>query len=64
MFKQFELIYVVGDERDLVRVRTNYRGEPVYLYRLNTSADDVRRLLLIYLGGSTNSPITRNSITC
>jgi hypothetical protein len=49
MFKQFELIYVVGDERDLVRVRTNYRGEPVYLYRLNTSAEDVRRLLLVYL---------------
>ena len=50
LFKQFELIYVVGDERDLVRVRTNYRGEPVYLYRLNTSAADARRLLLIYLG--------------
>ena len=49
LFKQFELIYLVGDERDLVRVRTNYRGEPVYLYRLNTSAADARRLLLIYL---------------
>ena len=49
LFKQFELIYVVGNERDLVRVRTNYRGEPVYLYRLNTSAEDVRRLLLVYL---------------
>ena len=50
LFKQFELIYVVGDERDLVRVRANYRGEPVYLYRLNTSAEDARRLLLVYLG--------------
>jgi Domain of unknown function (DUF4105) len=50
LFKQFELIYVVGDERDLVRVRTNYRGEPAYLYRLNTSVDDVRRLFLVYLG--------------
>ena len=49
LFKQFELIYVVGDERDIVGVRTNYRGEPVYLYRLNTSADDARRLLLVYL---------------
>ncbi|MGB6939605.1 MAG: DUF4105 domain-containing protein, partial [Xanthobacteraceae bacterium] len=49
MFKQFELIYVVGDERDLVGVRVNHRREPVYLYRLNTSADDARRLLLIYL---------------
>ena len=49
MFKQFELIYVVGDERDLVGVRANHRQEPVYLYRLNTSADDARRLLMVYL---------------
>src|SRR5688572_17697241 len=50
LFKQFELIYVVGDERDLVGVRTNHRRETVYLYRLNTSAEDARRLLLVYLG--------------
>jgi hypothetical protein len=49
LFKQFELIYVVGNERDLVKVRTNYRRETVYLYRLNTSPDDARRLLAIYL---------------
>ena len=49
LFKQFELIYVVGDERDLVRVRTNYRKETVYLYRLNSPPDDVRRLLMVYL---------------
>jgi Domain of unknown function (DUF4105) len=49
LFKQFELIYVVGSERDLVGVRTNHRGEPTYLYRLNSSADDARRLLLVYL---------------
>jgi hypothetical protein len=49
MFKQFELIYVVGSERDLVGVRANHRQEPIYLYRLNTSADDARRLLLVYL---------------
>ena len=49
IFKQFELIYVVGDERDLVGLRTNYRHEAVYLYRLNTSPDDARRLLMVYL---------------
>jgi Domain of unknown function (DUF4105) len=49
LFKQFELIYVVGDERDLVSVRANHRNETVYLYRLNASADDARRLLLVYL---------------
>jgi hypothetical protein len=49
MFKQFELIYVVGEERDLVGVRANHRAEPIYLYRLNTSAEDARRLFLVYL---------------
>jgi len=49
MFKQFELIYVVGEERDIVGVRTNHRRETVYLYPLNSPAEDGRRLLLIYL---------------
>jgi hypothetical protein len=36
LYRRFELIYIVADERDVVRVRTNYRkGEDVYLYRLN-----------------------------
>src|SRR5262249_18675101 len=49
MFKQFELIYVVGEERDLVGVRAIHRREAVYLYRLNSSPDDARRLLMVYL---------------
>ena len=49
LFKQFELIYVVGEERDLVGLRTNHRNETVYLYRLNTSAADARRLFDIYV---------------
>ena len=49
LFKQFELIYVVGDERDIVGVRTNHRNETVYLYRLNTALANKRKLLTIYL---------------
>ena len=49
LFKQFELIYVVGDERDLVRVRTNYRKEDALLYHVRTSPELVRRLFLVYL---------------
>ena len=48
MFRHFELIYVVGDERDLVKVRTNHRDEQVFLYRTNLSADAARRLFLVY----------------
>jgi hypothetical protein len=39
LYRQFELIYVVADERDVIRVRSNYRqGEEVYLYRLKAKA--------------------------
>jgi hypothetical protein len=49
LFKQFELIYVVGDERDIVRVRTNFRHEEVYLYRIRMSHENACQLFLIYL---------------
>jgi len=52
-FRQYEIIYVVADERDLVRLRTNYRekgkGEDVYLYRLNTTPVFAREVFLSYL---------------
>ncbi len=48
-FRQFEIFYVAADERDLVRLRTNYRGENVYLYRLATPPATARSLLLDYL---------------
>lgn len=49
MFKQFELIYIVGDERDLVGVRTEHRNEDVFLYRINAAPEAVRDLFRIYL---------------
>ena len=47
-FRQFELFYAVADERDLIRVRTNCRGERVRLYRLNVPVPVARALLLGY----------------
>ena len=44
LFKQFELIYVLGDERDLLRLRTNYRGEEVYLYPLKYTREQARKV--------------------
>ena len=42
-FRQFELTYIVADERDVVRLRTNYRqGEDVYLYRIKATPEQVR----------------------
>lgn len=49
LFKQFELIYVVGEERDIVGVRTNHRAEQVYRYPVSISPEGARRLFLLYL---------------
>lgn len=48
-FRQYALIYVVADERDLIRLRTNYRGENVYLYRLTLPVAEARTLLMQYV---------------
>lgn len=51
-FRQYELIYIVADERDLVRLRTNYRKNPienVYLYPINWPKEDVKKVFLQYM---------------
>lgn len=48
-FRQYELYYVVADERDVIGVRTNHRGEHTYLYRINLPPQAGRAILLDYL---------------
>ena len=50
-FKQYEIIYVVADERDVIRLRTTYRQphEDVYLYRTRMPLVNARRLLMAYV---------------
>ncbi|MEN8200059.1 MAG: DUF4105 domain-containing protein [Thermodesulfobacteriota bacterium] len=51
-FRQYELIYIAGDESDLFGVRTNHRHNPpesVYLYRLQAPLEAGRRFFLAYL---------------
>ena len=49
-FRQYELTYVIADERDLVRLRTNYRkDEAVCLYRLRVTPVAGQKLFLDYL---------------
>jgi hypothetical protein len=49
LFRNFELIYILGDERDLIRLRTTFRKESVHLFRLRTPPERVRRMFLEYL---------------
>jgi hypothetical protein len=48
-FRQYELVYVAADERDVVGLRTSHRGERVLLYRLATPKEAARALLLEYV---------------
>jgi hypothetical protein len=51
-FRQYELVYVVSDERDVIRVRTNYRADPpedVYLFQVKAPIENGRRVFLDYM---------------
>jgi Domain of unknown function (DUF4105) len=49
-FRQYELIDTVSDERDVIRLRTNYRkGEDVYLFHTTAGPAWSRNLFLAYL---------------
>ena len=46
MFRAYELIYVIGDERDIVGLRSNVWADPVYLYPLRTTPEALRAAFL------------------
>ena len=49
-FRQYTLISVVSDERDVVRLRTNYRkGEDLYLFHTRATAAFAQRLFTSYV---------------
>jgi hypothetical protein len=46
LFDQYELMYVIADENDVVKLRSNYRKDLVYMYPVRTSVEKVRELFL------------------
>jgi hypothetical protein len=66
-FRQYELIYIVADERDVIRLRTNYRtGEEVYLYRTVATPAAARDIFLDYLRSANEmheQPVFYNALT-
>jgi len=65
-FRQFEQVLVAADERDILRTRSNVRGEDVYLYRLQMDQANVRALFLEYLRAANElrrSPRFYNTLT-
>lgn len=66
MLKRYELMYVVGDERDLIGLRANHRKDDVYLYRLAVQPAAAQQLLLAMLHRATvlrDAPEFYNTLT-
>jgi hypothetical protein len=57
-FKEFELSIIAADERDVIRVRTNVRGEDDYLYRIRIPAAAIRSLFLAYIEQANSLVVT------
>ncbi len=65
-FKEFELSVIAADERDVIRVRTNVRGEDDYLYHLRIPVEQMRSLFLAYMNEANSlvsTPRWYNTIT-
>jgi Domain of unknown function (DUF4105) len=66
-FRQYELIFIAADERDVIRLRTNFRkDEEVYMYRTNVPPAIARKLFLTYvayLNRLKNHPEWYNAVT-
>ena len=65
-FKEFELSIIAADERDVIRVRTNVRGEDDYLYRIQMPVSTMRSLFLAYIDQANSlvhAPQFYNTVT-
>lgn len=49
LFRRYEIVYVVADERDVIKLRSNYRKDEVFLYPVNTSKENMRKLFVSML---------------
>ena len=49
LLRQYELMYVIGDEQDLIKLRSNYRNHTVYLYPINSPSERTRQMLISML---------------
>jgi len=65
-FKEFDLSIIAADERDVIRVRTNVRGEDDFLYRIRMPVSAMRELFLGYIDEANDlvrTPRFYNTIT-
>ena len=49
LFRQYEIVYVVADEEDVIKLRSNYRHDKVFLYPVKTTQENMRKLFISML---------------
>ena len=54
ILRQYEVMYVIGDERDLIQLRTNHRRDKVYLYPVRASRERIEQMLVSMLRRATD----------
>ena len=65
-YKQYELIYILGDERDLLRLRSNFRKEEVFVYPTNFTKKEVQKffgVIIERINSIADKPEFYNTIT-
>jgi hypothetical protein len=66
LLRQYEIMYVIADERDVVKLRSNYRKDLVYIYPAKTTPEKMRSLFLDMVSEANklvDKPEFYNSIT-
>jgi hypothetical protein len=46
LLRNYELMYVIADEKDVVKLRANYRKNDVYLYPVKTSSENMKKMFI------------------
>lgn len=49
LLRQYEIMYVIATEEDIIKLRTNYRNDPVWLYPINTTPEKAKQVLISML---------------
>ena len=66
LFRTYELMYVIADERDVINLRANYRNSTVYSYPINISNENLEKLFISMLERTNNlnkTPEFYNTLT-
>lgn len=49
LLRRYELVYVIADERDVIKLRSNYRKDDVFLYPVETSKENMQKVFVSML---------------